>query len=149
MADCNMPITIMVADDDEDDRFLISEAFGEACSCAQLEFVGDGQELVEHLESATILPGLILLDLNMPRLSGFDALKQIKGNPKLADIPILIFSTSGSSEVVVDTYCNGANTFIQKPSNFQSLTEIVNIVSNYWCKIALLPKESCPLKAVS
>ena len=146
MRECKMPVTILVA---EDDRFLISEAFGEECSCAELQFVHDGQELVEHLARAAILPGLILLDLNMPRLSGLDALKQIKSNPRLTDIPILIFSTSGSDQVVIDTYCKGANSFIQKPSDFQSLTEIVNIISKYWCKIALLPRENCPLEAAT
>jgi two-component system, response regulator len=144
MDSCKMPVTIVMADDDPDDRFLVGEAFKGHCSCVKLHFVNDGQELLDYLHEVAILPGLILLDINMPRMGGLEVLDYIKNKPKLINIPIIIFTTSSNKDVVLNSYCKGANSFIVKPSSIHRLEDIIDIVSKYWCNIVLLPHALCP-----
>ena len=142
-----MPLTIIVADDDPDDHILVRDAFRDNCSCVKLKFVHNGQELLDYLsDEEKVLPGLILLDINMPTMGGLEALAHIKKNPKLINIPIIIFTTSNDKEIVLESYCLGANSFINKPDSFQKLEEIIDIVSKYWCNIAVLPDTLCPLE---
>jgi len=143
---CKMPVTIIMADDDLEDQLLVKEAFKENCSCVRLLFVNDGQELLTYLDEVVILPGLILLDVNMPNIGGIEALKRIKHNPKLINIPIIIFTTSSNKELILDSYCVGANSFINKPDSFNRLVDIVDVVSKYWCNIVALPDTLCPIK---
>ena len=143
---CRMPITIILADDDPDDQLLVKEAFSDNCSCIKLLFVDNGQELLDYLNIVTILPGLILLDVNMPKLGGIEALERIKMTPKLVNIPIIIFSTSSGKDIVLQSYCKGANSFITKPHSFEMLKDIIDVVSKYWCNIVMLPDTLCPIK---
>ncbi len=146
MNSCKMPVTIVLADDDPDEQLLVQEAFGENCSCVKLHFVNDGLELLDYLKEVVILPGLILLDINMPKVGGLEALKYIKTNPKLINIPVIIFTTSNNKELILNSYCVGANSFINKPDSFDKLVDIIDTVSKYWCNIVVLPDALCPIE---
>ena len=143
MEKCKIPKTIIVAD--EDDRLLINEAFNNSCQCFNLQIVGDGEELLEVLHNKGKNPDLILLDLNMPRMDGFEVLESIKGDPQLKKIPVIIFTTTDEQSALAKTYCNGANSFIRKPATFEQLSHIVKVIASYWCEIVLLPDGfNCP-----
>ena len=146
MDSCKMPVTIVLADDDPDEQLLVKEAFSEHCSCVKLIFVNNGQELLNYLKEVVILPGLILLDINMPKMGGLEALEHIKNNPKLVNIPVIIFTTSRNKELILDSYCVGANSFINKPETFDKLVDIIDTVSKYWCSVVLLPDALCPIQ---
>ncbi len=143
-------ITILMADDDPDDRLLLEDALEEVHLSNQFAFVEDGVELMDYLHRrdkysdlvGTPLPGLILLDLNMPRKDGRQALKEIKADPGLRRIPIVILTTSKAEEDILRTYDLGANSFIVKPVTFDKLVEIIRQLSNYWFEIVRLPDTS-------
>jgi CheY-like chemotaxis protein len=143
-------ITILMADDDEDDRLMAKEALEEARLCNALHFVEDGEELLDYLHGrghyaeATNAPrpGLILLDLNMPRKDGREALKEIKSDPDLRQIPIVVLTTSKAEEDIYRTYDLGVNSFITKPVSFEGLVEVMQTLASYWFRIVKLPAES-------
>lgn len=143
------PITILMADDDEDDRLLTKEAFIESHLANDLHFVNDGEELMHYLlrqkeytdPKTSPRPGIILLDLNMPKKDGREALAEIKSNPELCRIPVIILTTSKAEEDIVRSYDLGANSFIPKPVTFHRLVEVLQTVGNYWFHIVQLPKE--------
>ena len=145
----NKPITILMADDDEDDRLLTEEAFTESHLANDLHFVKDGEELMQYLlrqgeytdPKTSPRPGIILLDLNMPRKDGREALEEIKSNPDLCRIPVIILTTSKAEEDIVRSYDLGANSFIAKPVTFRRLVEVLKTVGNYWFHIVQLPPE--------
>ena len=147
MTDSTKPITILLADDDPDDRRLTQDAFEESRLANDLRFVEDGQELLDYLRrqgrfqaaGAAPRPGLILLDLNMPKLDGREALQAIKADPSLRSIPIVVLTTSKSEEDVFRSYDLGVNSFITKPVSFKSLVEVVRILGRYWFEIVELP----------
>lgn len=140
------PIVILMADDDPDDRLLTQEAFKEAHLANELHFVEDGIQLLDYLYQRrnysdprkSPRPGLILLDLNMPRMDGREALKEIKKDPELRRIPVVILTTSKSEEDIFKTYDLGASSFISKPVTFERLVEIVRLIEAYWFEIVLL-----------
>jgi CheY-like chemotaxis protein len=134
-------VPILIADDDPEDRQLIKEALEESRLLNEVQFVGDGEELLAHLEKSQTLPGLILLDLNMPRMDGREALKEIKSNPKYRAIPVVVLTTSKAEEDVYRTYNLGVNSFVTKPVTFSSLVEIMRDLGRYWFEIVELPKE--------
>lgn len=140
----NKPLVILMADDDEDDRFLVKEAFEENRLSNPLYTVEDGEQLLDYLhrrngyENAE-LPGFILLDLNMPRKSGFEALQEIKSHPDLKRIPVVILTTSKAEEDIVRSYDLGVNSFIVKPVTFDALVETVKELGKYWFEIVELP----------
>jgi CheY-like chemotaxis protein len=144
-----LPIRILVADDDADDRLMIKDAFDESRLGNPVDFVQDGVELMDYLNRKgpyahlqdLAYPGFILLDLNMPRKDGRTALKEIKAAPHLQRIPIVILTTSKAEEDIVRTYDLGVNSFICKPVTFDSLVEIVRTVGRYWIEIVALPPE--------
>ena len=130
---------IVLADDDADDRLLVAEAFEENNIPCILKFVEDGVDLLDYLtkqgkygSDTDDIPDLILLDINMPRKDGKEALKEIKENPLLKHIPVVMFSTSKSPEDVTITYKLGANSFIVKPSSFEGLLEVTKTIQKYW-----------------
>lgn len=130
---------IVVADDDPDDRLLMEEAFEENQLPCSLKCVEDGVELLDFLNKKgkyeaenSLLPDLILLDINMPRKNGKEALKEIKANPQLRHIPVLMFSTSKSIDEISSTYALGANSFIVKPSSFDGILEVTKTIQKYW-----------------
>lgn len=145
----SLPIRILVAEDDADDRLMIKDAFEESRLGNPVDFVEDGVQLLDYLlrQGAyahlgdTPYPGFILLDLNMPRKDGRTALKEIKANPILQRIPIIVLTTSKAEEDIVRTYNLGVNSFICKPVTFESLVEIVKTVGRYWIEIVALPPE--------
>jgi CheY-like chemotaxis protein len=148
MANTNkQTITILVADDDPDDRQMTKEAFQESLLLNDLRFVEDGEELLDYLnqrgkyaaEGAAPTPGLILLDLNMPRKDGREALQEIKSNPKLRAIRVVIMTTSKAEEDVVRSYDLSASSYITKPVTFERLVDVVRTLGKYWLEIVELP----------
>ncbi|MBL0689621.1 MAG: response regulator [Pseudoalteromonas sp.] len=141
------PITILMADDDEDDRLLTQDALAESRVLNELHFVEDGVELLEYLErkgkfvdkSISPRPGLILLDLNMPRMDGREALEAIKANPNLKGIPVVILTTSKQEEDMVKGYNLGAASYITKPVTFDGLVELMKTLGKYWVEFVELP----------
>ncbi len=141
------PITILIADDDEEDRLLTQEALSESRLANDLRFVVDGQELIDYLRREgkyadgddAPQPGIILLDLNMPKLDGREALGMIKADPELKHIPVVVLTTSKAEADVLRTYELGANSFIVKPVTFGGLVEVMRDFSRYWFEIVELP----------
>lgn len=140
-------ITILMADDDEDDRLLARNAL-RACRLANdLHFVVDGEELMDYLyhqgkyveASKSPRPGLILLDLNMPKKDGREALREIKANPELRYIPVVVLTTSKAEEDIYRTYNLGANSYVSKPVTFESLVTVMRALGTYWFEIVELP----------
>lgn len=142
------PITILVADDDPDDRMLIEDAFVESRLRNDLRFVKDGIELLDYLRHQDAYenpetaprPGIILLDLNMPRMDGREALAHIKADPNLKQIPIVVLTTSKAEEDILRTYDTGVNSFITKPVTFEGLVDLVRVLTSYWVQIVELPQ---------
>lgn len=145
-----IPITILLCDDDEDDRLLTMQALAEAHVSNTVETCEDGEQLLDYLyqrgpyageTGAAPRPGLILLDLNMPKLDGREALKVIRGDPKLRDIPVVILTTSRADQDVLQSYDLGVNSFISKPVTFSGLVEAMNVLGRYWLEIVELPPQ--------
>ncbi len=141
------PITILMAEDDPDDRMLTQEAWEENRLANALHFVENGEELMDylhrrgrytHLANAP-LPGLILLDLNMPRKDGREALQEIKADPHLRRIPIVVLTTSKAEEDILRSYDLGANSFVIKPVTFEALVEVTKTLAMYWFQLVELP----------
>lgn len=147
MKDSGKLITIVLADDDPDDRELAMDAFKECHLANQVHFVEDGEQLMDYLLRRgkyedlkdQPLPGLVLLDLNMPRKDGREALREIKANPDLRRIPIVVLTTSKAEEDILRTYDLGVNSYVTKPVTFQSLVDTVKVMGKYWFEIVELP----------
>ena len=147
MSSNGKPITILMADDDPEDRMLTEEAFEEVRLANDLHFVEDGEELMDYLYrrgkyaalSTSPFPGLILLDLNMPRKDGREALREIKAEPALRRIPIVVLTTSRTEEDIYRTYDLGVSSFITKPVTFEGLVDVMKVLSKYWFEIVELP----------
>ena len=143
-------LRIAVADDDADDRFLIEDAFQECRLSNERDYVEDGAELLQYLRAegkwshrnASDLPGIILLDLNMPRMDGRTALAQLKADADLRRIPVIVLTTSKADEDILRTYDLGVNSFITKPVTFAGLVDFVRILNDYWIEIVHLPSHS-------
>jgi len=143
----NKNIMILMADDDADDRMMANDAFEENRLGNELRFVEDGEELMDYLlrqgkyvdPESSPRPGLILLDLNMPRMDGREALKIIKSDPDLHSIPIIVLTTSSSEEDITRTYDLGVNSFITKPVTFEGLVDVIKKTGWYWLQIVELP----------
>ncbi len=140
-------VTILMADDDEDDYLLAREALAESRLANYLYFVQDGEELMDYLyrrgkyekASNAPRPGLILLDLNMPKKDGREALREIKSDPHLRQIPVVVLTTSKAEEDIYQIYDLGANSFITKPVTFSSLVDVIKTLGKYWFEIVELP----------
>ena len=134
---------LILADDDPDDRLLTQEAFEEAGYDGTFQFFDDGQQLLDYLENARQhLPGVILLDLNMPRMNGYEALSELKADQALRRIPIIVLTTSNADEDILRSYDLGVNSFITKPASFQELTEVARRVIDYWLGTVQLPPQN-------
>ncbi len=141
-------ITILMADDDPDDCLLTKEALQYDRLVNDIRFVRDGEELMDYLcrrgkyvdPASSPHPGLILLDLNMPRKDGREALKEIKEDPRLRHIPIVVLTTSKAEEDILRTYDLGANSYITKPVKFEGLVEAMRALKRYWFEIVELPE---------
>ncbi|RIJ43058.1 response regulator [Pontibacter oryzae] len=141
-------IIILIADDDAEDRMLVKEALEESRLTNQIQFVENGEELMDYLHNRGRFtdkeqhptPGLILLDLNMPKKDGREALKEIKEDEHLRVIPVVVLTTSKAEEDILRTYNLGVSSFITKPVTFASLVDVMKILSKYWLEIVELPK---------
>ena len=141
------PLNIMIAENDEGDRALFRFAFAECKLSNTVHFVEDGEQLLDYLyhrgpyQDTVNLPrpDLILLDLGMPRVNGHEALKEIKSDPVLRSIPVVIFTTSKSTRDINSTYSMGANSFIIKPVTFDGLIQVMNVLAEYWAEVTELP----------
>ncbi|HCQ13949.1 response regulator [Flavobacterium sp.] len=127
-------IYITLADDDEDDRLFFTDAFSELKIDTKVNTFNDGVELMDYLNnSESVLPNILFLDLNMPRKNGVECLLEIKENERFSDIAIAIYSTSSSEEHIEETFVNGANIYIKKPSDFNTLKKILSeVVTLNW-----------------
>jgi CheY-like chemotaxis protein len=142
-------ISILVADDDSDDRMLIKDAFEENRINNELHFVEDGEQLMAYLRregeyselGSNPYPGLILLDLNMPKKDGREALAEIKNDPQLCRIPVVVLTTSKAEEDVVRTYGLGVSSFISKPVSFEGLLSLTKVLTKYWIELVELPPQ--------
>lgn len=146
------PILILMADDDKDDCLLAKDALEESRLTNPMRFVHDGVELLDYLHQrdayanaeANPRPGLILLDLNMPRMDGRTALSHIKMDPELRLIPVVVLTTSKQEQDVLKTYDLGANSFITKPVEFDDLVHIMKVIGEYWFSIVRLSDQPPP-----
>lgn len=144
----NRPIVILIADDDAEDRMLIKEALDENRLSNAIQFVENGEELMDYLHNRGKFtdkekyqtPGLILLDLNMPKKDGREALKEIKADDHLRVLPVVVLTTSKAEEDILRTYDLGVSSFITKPVTFSSLVDVMRTLSKYWFEIVELPK---------
>jgi CheY-like chemotaxis protein len=140
-------IVILMADDDDDDFLLTQKALKQSKLLNSLSRVKDGEELLEYLHREGEYqdnpdwerPGVILLDLNMPRKDGREALRDIKSDPELRDIPIVVFTTSKAEEDIYRSYQLGVNSFITKPVTFDGLIKVMQALGKYWFEIVELP----------
>jgi CheY-like chemotaxis protein len=136
-----------MADDSEDGRFLAREALKESRVVNDLHDVEDGEELMDYLKrrgqyadpASSPRPGFILLDLNMPRMSGREALEEIKSDPSLRRIPVVVLTTSGDEGDVLQSYELGVSSFITKPVSFEALVEVMKTIGKYWIEIVSVP----------
>jgi two-component system response regulator len=142
-------ITILMADDDEDDRQMTKEAFEASHLANQLKFVENGVELLDYLyhrnkfsdPASSPRPSIILLDLNMPKKDGREALAEIKKDPELRGIRVIILTTSKAEEDIYKTYNLGAASYITKPVTFEALVDVVQTLGKYWLEIVELPED--------
>jgi len=143
-----IPITILICDHDEDDRSLTRRALEDAHIVNELKFVNDGEQLLDYLQrrgayagetGAAPRPGLILLDLEMPRMHGREALERINDDPTLVDIPVTILTTPRRGADVVDGRRLGVRAFITKPVTFEALVGAMNVLGGYWLQIVESP----------
>ena len=143
-------VLILMADDDPDDRMLTRDALDECHVTNEMLFVEDGEDLMDYLRHrnkysdvrTSPRPGLILLDLNMPRKNGREALKEIKTDPDLCRIPVVVLTTSQAEEDVVRSYQLGANSYITKPVTFDGLVAVMQNLKNYWLQTVAVPNET-------
>lgn len=145
----NNTVLILIAEDDEEDRLLAKEALAESRLVSRVEFVENGVQLMDYLfnrppydnKELYPAPGLIILDLNMPKKDGREALKEIKTDKVLKSLPVVVLSTSKADEDIIQTYNLGVNSFITKPVTFKALVEIMDTLCRYWFDIVELPTE--------
>ena len=143
------PVKILLVDDDLEDQQLIREAFAENRLTNEIVCVNDGEELMDYLRrrgrygemKKTPLPGLILLDLNIPRKDGRETLKDIKADPELRRIPVVVLTTSKAEEDIQQSYNLGANSYMAKPASFKALVDLVKVLGQYWFEVVRLPKD--------
>jgi CheY-like chemotaxis protein len=144
------PHIILMAEDDSDDRLLAQDALMESGLATDVHFVEDGVELMDYLNrrnkfsqlANTPRPGLIILDLNMPKKDGREALREIRANPDLRKIPVVVFTTSTADSDIARVYDLGANSFISKPVAFNSLVGVMKAIGQYWFQVVVLPAKA-------
>jgi CheY-like chemotaxis protein len=141
------PVSVLVADDDVQDAMLVRMAAERACVGLRLETVRDGEEAIDYLmgrsryadREAHPFPSLMLLDLKMPRLSGFDVLEFVRGQPGLRQLPVVIFSSSDDPGDIRRAYDSGANSYLCKPHSNDDLSALLKALEEYWCKFNHFP----------
>ena len=146
MPNTHGPITVVMAEDDPDDRLLVSEAFKDAKIRARVEFVPDGEALLMLLRGEGPYgggdhpaPGLLLLDLNMPRMGGLETLIEIRAQDTLRHLPVIVLTTSNARQDILAAYRAGCNAYLCKPSTFAGLVETVQQTLRYWLETVEIP----------
>ena len=143
MTEGRKSLTVLVADDDEDDRRFIAKSWGKSRVANDLRFVNDGEELTEYLThsgrysdpASAPRPAVILLDLDMPKKDGRESLREIKADPELRQIPIIVLTSSQVEEDIYRSYDLGANSYITKPVTFEALVDVLQVLGKYWIEI--------------
>lgn len=133
---------VLMADDDPDDCLLTRNAFKRSEALGELVCLENGDELIAAMRAAEERPVLVLLDLNMPKKGGLEILREIKSDPRLSNIPVVILTTSSESSDVEQSYQLGANSFITKPSTLQGYQDMVRSLDRYWFETVTLPHEN-------
>jgi len=141
------PINILLAEDNEDDVLMIQEAFDEANLTNIIDVVSDGEQAMRYLRrqppyEGARLPGLVLLDINMPRKDGFEVLEEVKGDARLRHLPVIMLTTSHREEDVVRSYSRGACSYVTKPIDFKQFQDVVKQFGLYWTLVARVPAAS-------
>jgi CheY-like chemotaxis protein len=139
-----------MAEDDPDDRLLTRRALKQSRLANTMDTVEDGEELMDYLHQrgeyaengAASRPGLILLDLNMPRMDGREALQRIKSDDDLRRIPVIVLTTSEAEQDIVESYDLGVNAYVTKPVSFDGLVQAIRSLGHFWFDIVKLPPEA-------
>jgi CheY-like chemotaxis protein len=155
MRDEHKPIVILLAEDDEEDRMLACDALAESGMSDEIFCVTDGEDLMDYLHrrgnyappAVAPRPGLLLLDLNMPKKDGREALREIKSDPQLRHTPVVVMTTSKAEEDIYRCYDSGASSYISKPVSFKGLVDVMKGLGEYWFEIVALPQERQPWKS--
>lgn len=142
------PVAILVAEDNKYDRMILQQAFAELDLSVSLHFVGNGQDVLDYLnrrnayaaEASSPRPALILMDLNMPRMDGHEALKAIRADEALRMLPVVVLSTSDNPKQIAQAYANGVNAFMTKPGPYDDFVKLMQGFGTYWLQSAQLPK---------
>lgn len=142
------PMLILMADDDADDRDLARDAMAASRLTSELRFVEDGEQLLDYLhrrgrfqgDGCAPQPGIIVLDLNMPKVDGREALSSIKADARLRRIPVVILTTSSAPRDIAESYDLGANSFITKPATFGGAVDLLETLGRYWFGLVVLPE---------
>lgn len=142
-------VVILLAEDDPDDRLLTMRALERSRLMNRIYSVQDGEELMDYLHrrgdyaapESSPRPGLILLDLNMPRKDGREALEEIKQDPVLRRIPVVVLTTSEAEQDILASYNLGVNAFVTKPVTFEQLSKVIKVIGNFWFEIVQLPPQ--------
>jgi CheY-like chemotaxis protein len=137
---------ILIAEDDADDRFLLQTAFDEKGYTDRIEFVENGVELLKYLDNISrknqdeiVYPGFILLDLNMPKKNGREALQELKTHPLFKSIPVIVYTTTKNEQEIRRCYELGANSYVVKPARFEALLKVVEDIRSYWLNTVSIP----------
>ncbi len=149
MSDEHNSVVILLADDDEEDRMLACDALAESGLLNNIYCVTDGEDLMDYLHrmgkytspADAPRPGLILLDLNMPKKDGREALREIKSDPDLRQIPVVVLTTSKADEDILRSYDSGASSFVSKPVTFEGLVNLMRGLGQYWFEMVDLPRQ--------
>lgn len=134
-------VQILLVEDNDGDIILTQEALKEGKIKNQIIVARDGQEALDMLYAATVLPDLILLDINLPKINGLEVLTTIKTDERLKSIPVIMLSTSGAENDILTSYNNYANCFITKPVDFLRFMDVVRSIENFWVSLVKLPKK--------
>ncbi len=138
------PVEILLVDDNDDDIVLLEESFRDSKFLNILHVVHDGEEALEYLRRegkyrTARTPGLVLLDINMPKMNGFEVLKSMKSDPLLRTIPVVMLTTSTRDEDIARSYDGGACSFVSKPVSFEKLKEVIKQFTLYWTLVSVVP----------
>lgn len=137
------PIYILMAEDEENDVEFTREAFKSAKIKNHLSVVDDGDQVLPYLENEqNQTPDLILLDINMPKMSGLEVLDQLKAHPKYKTIPVVILTSSNSDEDIAKSYENYANCYVRKPIGYEQFGEIIKAIEDFWLTVVVLPPKN-------
>lgn len=142
MANSVTPINILLVEDNPGDVELVRAGFEEASLAIDITVISDGQAAVEFFDDAADMPDLVLLDINLPKVSGIDVLKKIRSTPRSQQIPVVILTSSDAELDIVRSYVEHANSFISKPVDFDKFMQVVKSIEDFWLTVVKLPRRN-------